>query len=83
MSEDDQQEISAEEATYYGTLEIIDYEIRKKQREIDELRMNTCVSFSQSLSDNRLIKDLESRINQLKQRRLEVEEQEENGRGDC
>ncbi len=81
--DDDQQKVSTEEATYHGTLEIIDYKISKKRREIDEMRMNPDVPFWQSLSIKRNIKDLEQRIAQLEQRRREVEEQEENGRGDC
>lgn len=84
MSEDDaQQKISTEEATYYGTLEIIDYEISKKRKELNELRSNTDVAFWQSLSNKRLVKDLEDRITKLEQRRRDIEEQEENGRGDC
>ena len=63
--DDDQQKVSAEEATYHGTLEIIDYEIGKKRRELDELRMNPDVPFWQSLSTKRLVKDLEDRISQL------------------
>ena len=73
----EQQKVSMEEATYHGTLEIIDYEISKKRTEIDEMRMNPDVPFWQSLSTKRHIKDLEQRIAQLEQRRREVEEQEE------
>jgi hypothetical protein len=84
MNEDnDEQKVSTEEATYHGTLEIIDYEISKNRKEIDEARTNPDIPFWQSLSTKRHIKDLEQRIIQLEQRRREVEEQEENGRDDC
>jgi len=76
----EEEPITPEETALRDTLNIFAYEIEKNERQIMEWEHTVTMNSAEATSLQRLIADARMRIARLKERWLEVEEQEENYR---